>query len=135
MRSWPGVSGKDEGSGVIVLACDCFVSQGGSEADGTEVRENAAVTKFSVSLLEVERGAEVVLDSSVTMEPPVLEIGSAFLRLKRVKLEAVTAVGSVRSERVAVKVGIDVSLSSAVLLRRPGTTRGRVSSSSISFVF
>lgn len=43
------------------------------------------------------------------------------------KLEAVAPVGTVRSERVAVKVGGDViSLSSAALLRRPGLSGGGV---------
>lgn len=36
-RSWPGVMAKGEDSEVISPACDCFVSQGGSVAGGTDV--------------------------------------------------------------------------------------------------
>lgn len=48
-RSWPGVRAKGEESEVISPACDCFVSQGGSVAAGTEVRENAEVPETTES--------------------------------------------------------------------------------------
>lgn len=38
-RSWPGVRAKGEESEVKSPACECFVSQGGSVAGGTEVGE------------------------------------------------------------------------------------------------
>lgn len=40
-RCWPGVREEREDSEVISPACDCFVSQGGSVAGGTEVRGKA----------------------------------------------------------------------------------------------
>ncbi len=48
-RSWPGVRAKGEESEVISPACDCFVSQGGGVAGGTEVREKAEVAKAAES--------------------------------------------------------------------------------------
>lgn len=48
-RSWPWVRAKGEESEVISPAGDCFVSQGGSVAGGTEVRENAEVPETAES--------------------------------------------------------------------------------------
>lgn len=48
-RSWPGVRAKGEESEVISPGCVCFVSQGGSVAGGTEVRESAEVPETGES--------------------------------------------------------------------------------------
>lgn len=44
-RSWLGVSPRGEESEVISPVCVCLVSQGGSVAGGTEVKEKAEVPK------------------------------------------------------------------------------------------
>lgn len=48
-RSWPGVRAKRDESEVRSPAWDCFVSQGGGVADGTEVGENEEVPETTES--------------------------------------------------------------------------------------
>lgn len=48
-RSWPGVRAKGAEPEVTSPACNCFVSQGGSVIDGTEVRESADVPETAES--------------------------------------------------------------------------------------
>ena len=49
-RSWPGVMAKGEEFEVISPPSDCFVSQGGSVAGGTEVGEKAEVPETAESV-------------------------------------------------------------------------------------
>lgn len=49
-RSWPGVRARGEEYEDSSTACDCFVSQGGSEAGGKDVGEKTEVPETTESV-------------------------------------------------------------------------------------
>lgn len=121
-RSWPGVRPRAEVAEVTASVCDWSMSQGGSVIGDTEVTDvlESTLSEDRVMLSESWRGLDSSSDPGRRLGwKSVLAVRSVLLLSEWAKLEAVIAVGGVRLETVAVKVGGDVTgLSSTDLLLR-----------------